>query len=152
MDGLIKNKLETLEEALINNESFNSDEWFGFIYLIEDTTNGKRYIGKKNFKSQINKKLGKKEIAALPVTRGRTPSKKKVISESDWKTYYSSNDIIKNDSDKTKYKRYLLKLCKSKTALSYFEVKYQMIYEILEYPELWYNNNISGTYFSKNIL
>jgi len=136
-----------LEEVNINTE-----EWFGFIYLIKDTISGKQYLGKKNFRSVVNKKLGKKEIKALPVTRGRNPSKKKVISESDWKNYYSSCDEIKNDPDKSKYERYLVKLCKSSKELSYWETKYLLQYEVLEQPEKWYNKNILGKFFIKDLL
>lgn len=138
--------LQKLEEVNID-----TNEWFGFIYLIKDTISGKQYLGKKNFKSVVNKKLGKKEIKALPVTRGRNPSKKKVISESDWKNYYSSCDEIKNDPDKSKYERYLVKLCKTKASLSYYEVKYQMIYGVLE-SENWYNNTILGKFYRNNII
>lgn len=143
-------KKDTLEN-LINDPTFNTDEWFGFIYLIENTINGKKYIGKKNFRNVLNKRLGKKEIKALPTTRGRNPSKKQIISESDWKTYYSSCDEIKNDPDKSKFSRYILKLCKTKTSLSYYEVKYQMIYDVLE-SENWYNNTILGKFYRNNII
>lgn len=143
-------KKDTLEN-LINDPTFNTDEWFGFIYLIENTINGKKYIGKKNFRNVLNKRLGKKEIKALPTTRGRNPSKKQIISESDWKTYYSSCDEIKNDPDKSKFNRYILKLCKTKTSLSYYEVKYQMIYDVLE-SENWYNNTILGKFYRNNII
>lgn len=129
----------------------DTNEWYGFIYLIKDTISGKQYLGKKNFKSIVNKKLGKKEIKALPVTRGRNPSKKKVISESDWKNYYSSCDEIKNDPDKSKYERYLVKLCRSSKELSYWETKYLFQYEVLEHPEQWYNKNILGKFFIKDL-
>lgn len=149
MDILNLNKIE---DELINNESFNIDEWFGFIYLVKDTVSGKMYIGKKNFKTNRNIKLGKKEIKALPTKRGRTPSKKQVIAESDWKTYYGSADEIKNNPDKSHYERYLLKLCKSSAALSYYEVKYLCIYEVLEKPEQFINSNILGKFYTQNII
>ena len=57
---------------------------FGFVYRITNLTNDKFYIGKKQLLSQTNVKLGKKEIAALPTQRGRTPSKKLVVKESNW--------------------------------------------------------------------
>ena len=65
-----------------------TEETFGFIYLIECKTTGKKYIGKKQCKSRIKRKplKGKK--------RNRIDSK-----ESDWKTYTSSsnelNELIK---------------------------------------------------------
>ena len=60
---------------------------FGFIYKITNTETGKFYIGKKQLISQTNVKLGKKELAALPVQRGKKPTKKLVIKESNWKEY-----------------------------------------------------------------
>lgn len=136
----------------IEDLNINPDEWFGFIYLIQDTVSGKQYLGKKNFKTNKKVKLGKKELAALPIKRGRTPSKKQVIAESDWKDYYSSCDEIKNDPDKSKYERYLIKLCKSSKELSYWETKYLFLYEVLEHPEQWYNKNILGKFFIKDLL
>jgi len=59
-------------------EDFES-EIFGFIYRITNLETGLYYIGKKQLMSTTNVKLGKKEISLLPITRGRTPSKKKVI-------------------------------------------------------------------------
>ncbi len=135
----------------IEDLNINIDEWFGFIYLIKDTISGKQYLGKKNFKTNKKVKLGKKELAALPIKRGRTPSKKQVIAESDWKNYYSSCDEIKNDPDKSKYERYLIKLCKSSKELSYWETKYLFIYEVLE-SDNWYNKNILGKFYPKDIL
>lgn len=135
----------------IEDLNINIDEWFGFIYLIKDTISGKQYLGKKNFKTNKKVKLGKKELAALPIKRGRTPSKKQVIAESDWKNYYSSCDEIKNDPDKSKYERYLIKLCKSSKELSYWETKYLFIYGVLE-SDNWYNKNILGKFYPKDIL
>jgi len=144
--------LNKIEDELINNKSFNINEWYGFIYLIKDTISGKMYIGKKNFFSKTNKKLGKKEIKALPITKGRKAFKKLIIKESNWKTYYGSADVIKNDPDKSHYERYLLKLCKSSAALSYYEVKYLCIYEVLEKPEQFINSNILGKFYTQNII
>jgi len=148
MDMLNLNKIE---DELINNESFNIDEWYGFIYLVKDTISGKMYIGKKNFKTNRNIKLGKKEIKALPITRGRKASKKQVIAESDWKTYYGSADEIKNNPDKSHYERYLLKLARSSKELTYFELKYLCVYEVLEKPDLFINSNILGKIFTKDL-
>lgn len=143
--------LNKIEDELINNKLFNIDEWYGFIYLIKDTISGKMYIGKKNFKTNRNIKLGKKEIKALPTKRGRNPSKKQVTAESDWKTYYGSADIIKNDPDKSHYERYLLKLARTSKELTYFELKYLCIYEVLEKPEQFINSNILGKIFTKDL-
>ena len=74
-------------EDLINDPNFNTDDYYGYVYMTTNLETGRQYIGKKIFKHTTNKKLGKKELAALPTQRGRVPSKKKVVKESDWKTY-----------------------------------------------------------------
>lgn len=149
----ILNNAKTIED-LISDPLFNSDDYEGYVYLTVDILNNKQYIGKKNFRSSQNKKLGKKEIAALPVARGRTPSKKRVVKESDWKTYYGSNSAIKelikkNGSDG--FKRYLLELCKTKKDLSYQETKYMFKYDVLE-SDRFYNDNILGKFYSKDFI
>ena len=60
----------------INSISDLPNNTFGFVYLIRNLESGEFYIGKKNLVSRVNKKLGKKEIALLPITRGRTKTKK----------------------------------------------------------------------------
>ena len=61
---------------LYNDKVFESEDikdYYGFCYLLTDLENGKQYIGRKYFYS-IRKKKG---------------IRKKVRSESDWKSYYS---------------------------------------------------------------
>jgi len=141
-------------DDLINDPIFNTDDYYGYVYMTTNLENGRKYIGKKIFKHTTNKKLGKKELAALPTQRGRTPSKKKVIKESDWKTYYGSADEVKQwvkSTSPDKLIRVVLRLCKTKISLSYYEVKYQMIYGVLENEE-WCNDSILGKFYRKNII
>lgn len=133
-------------EDLFVKQDFNINDWYGYIYMTVDLKENWSYIGKKNFFLKQNKKLGKKEIAALPTARGRKPSTKEVITESDWKTYYGSSETIKALPDKNKLKRYLLRLCKTKTELTYWETKYLFQYEVLE-NERFINNTILGKFF-----
>jgi hypothetical protein len=139
----------TLEEVCFE-PTFNINEWFGFVYAIIHEPTGKIYIGKKQFFSTQNKKLGKKELIALPTARGRKPTKKKVITESNWKNYYSSNDEVKK-LPKEELTRYLLKLCKTSKQLTYWEIKYLFHYDVLE-NELFFNDNIEGRYFRKDLI
>lgn len=141
-------------EDLINDPTFNIDEYYGYVYMTTNLENGRQYIGKKIFKNTTNKKLGKKELASLPTQRGRTPSKKKIITESNWKTYYGSADEVKKWVKTTpldKLQRVVLRLCKTKISLSYYEVKYQMIYGVLEDDKIWVNNSILGKFFPKDL-
>lgn len=100
----------------------------GFVYIIENLTNNKKYVGKKLFKSTRTKTI-----------KGK---RKKVKSDSDWRDYYGSNAILKEDVKRLgpeNFKREILKLCKSKGTANYFEMKYQIQFEVLERPDEYYN-------------
>lgn len=94
----------------------------GFVYKIEELKTGRAYIGKKLFtKAGYQKIKGKK---------------KKIRKPSDWQSYWGSNkellDVLKKDSNKDEnYKRTILKLCKSKGELSYFEASNQFYDDVL---------------------
>jgi len=145
----------TYFEDLINDPSFNIDDYHGYVYMTVNLENGRQYIGKKVFHHTQNKKLGKKEIAALPTQRGRVPSKKKIIKESDWKTYYGSADETKQwakTTPKDKLLRVVMRLCKSSKELTYYETKYLFQYNVLEDPNKWVNSNILGKFFPKDLI
>jgi hypothetical protein len=132
-------------EDLINDPNFNINDWVGYIYLTCHFESGREYIGKKNFFHTKNVKLGKKELAALPVTRGRKPTTKEVITESDWKTYYGSAKEIK-ELDPKSLKRYVLRLCKTKKELTYWETAYLFKYDVL-FDKKYINDNILGKFY-----
>lgn len=137
-------------EDLINDESFDPCQYEGYIYITTNLETGRSYIGKKNFFHKLNKKLTKKEIAELPVTRGRTKQTKLVVKPSDWRTYYGSSQEIKEDLKKypkDKFVRVVVKLCKTKKELTYFECKYLFQYGVLENPKEWINDNILGKFY-----
>lgn len=141
-------------DDLINDPTFNTDDYYGYVYMTTNLENGRQYIGKKIFKHTTNKKLGKKELAALPTQRGRTPSKKKVIKESDWKTYYGSADEVKQWAKSTspdKLIRVILRLCYSSKELTYYETKYLFDYDVLTNDTVWVNSNILGKFFPKDL-
>jgi hypothetical protein len=148
-------ELVTTIEDLIDDENFDSTQYEGYIYMTTNLETNRSYIGKKNFFHKTNVKLGKKELANLPVTRGRTKQTKLVVKPSDWKTYYGSSQEIKEDLKKypkDKFVRVLLKLCKSKKSLTYYENKYLFQYGVLEDPKQWINDNIQGRFFSSDTL
>jgi len=146
----------TTVEDLINDKTFNINEYEGYVYMTTFIDTNRHYIGKKNFFHNINVKLGKKEIAALPSSRGRTPSKKKVTKESDWKTYYGSAQEIKDLLKVTlrdRIIRSVIRLCKSKKELTYYECKYLFQYGVLEPEHPHYiNDNIQGRFFKKDLI
>ena len=145
----------TTVDELINDESFDINEYEGYIYMTTILDTGRKYIGKKNFFHNTNVKLGKKELANLPTARGKKPSKKKVTKESDWKTYYGSAQEIKDSVKqypKERITRTLIRLCKSKKELTYYECKYLFDYNVLEPNSGFINDNILGKFYSKDLV
>jgi len=143
---LYENKVITKIEDLGENI-------FGFIYKIENLTNNKFYIGKKQIMSITNVKLGKKEISLLPTTRGRTPSKKQVIKESNWVDYMGSNKFLLEDIKslgKENFKKEILILCSNKKLLTYHELSFQCKYDVLTTNS--YNDNLLGKFYRKDFI
>ncbi len=138
-------------EDLINDPNFNIDEYCGYVYMTCHNPTSRRYIGKKVFHHTTTKKLGKKELTEIPVTRGKRPTKKTIIKESDWKTYYGSNTEVKS-LPKDEMVRIVLRLCKTKKELTYWEMHYQCKEEVLIGRDRSYNDNILGKFFTKDLL
>jgi hypothetical protein len=143
---LYKNKVINKLENLPENT-------FGFIYKITNKTTGKFYIGKKQIMSQTNVKLGKKELEALPTQRGKKPSKKLVIKESNWVEYMGSNKFLLEDiktlGEKTFLKEILI-ICSDKKLLTYWELATQCKYDVLQVNS--YNDNLLGKFYRKDFL
>ena len=144
------------QEQQINKlEDFGLIIPFGFIYITTHIPTGMKYLGKKSLFHNTNKKLGKKEIAALPVTPGRKPTTKLVTKESDWLSYYGSADSIKKlikEKKQSELNREIIHLIFNKKLLSYYENKYLFSYGVLENPDVWLNDNIQGRFFTKDFL
>jgi hypothetical protein len=118
-------------------------ENFGFIYLITNITTGKLYIGKKQFHSYRKiKQKGKK-------------NRKLVIKESDWKKYHGSSKHLREDLDKDgldKFDRTMIKICKTKWELTYYEAAEQFKRQVLlkkdkKGERVYYNENILNKFF-----
>lgn len=132
---------------------------YGFIYEVTHIPTGKKYLGKKVLYFERNKKLGKKELEALKEERkaqgigGRVPLKKKVITESDWKTYYGSQkeilELVK-EGNQEEFKREILQYVPDKKQLTYYECKYLFINEVLETRNNYINDNILGKFYRKD--
>jgi hypothetical protein len=119
----------------------------GFIYRIDNNVTGKYYIGKKALYSTRTKALTKKEQASLPDKR--MSKKKKVVTESDWKTYMGSNAELKKDitlygSDN--FFRSILHLCCNKSEMTYHEARIQFFLGVLE-DDNCYCDNILGKFY-----
>jgi hypothetical protein len=123
-----------------NNVEFTDiGEYVGFVYLITNLTNDRKYIGKKNF--------------YFSKTRTIKGKRKRTKVESDWKTYYGSNKELQEDVEALgahNFKREILRLCKSKGEFGYFEAKYQFQNNVLETDE-YYNSWISCKIHKKHL-
>jgi hypothetical protein len=127
---------------------------FGFIYITTHIPTGKSYLGKKSLYHTTNQKLGKKELAEQPIARGRKPTTKQVIKESDWKTYYGSEEFIKQkikEGKQEEFTREIIHLVNNKKLLTYFECKYQFQLGVLE-SNKYLNTNILGKFFAKDFV
>ena len=115
-------------------EDFNPDVVFGFVYLITNKMDQKKYVGKKFFWSQ----------KTLPITKKRK-RRKRLKVESDWRTYSGSNkylvEDVKNHGPEN-FTREILHLCKTKGECAYYEAKEQFDREVL-LTEEYYNGIIS---------
>ena len=126
---------------------------FGFTYRVTHIPSGKMYLGKKVLKFTRKAKLGKKDLALYEGTKGRKPSYKQVVKESDWKTYWGSNKILLNlleNEPIENFKREILTLAPTKKLLTYEETKALFLYSVLENPHEYFNDNILGKFFTKD--
>ena len=139
------------KDKQINELTDMPEHSFGFIYEVTHVPTGRKYLGKKQLISVQNKPLGKKELAEL--TDKRSSKKKKVIKESDWKTYYGSNPEIKQlikDKKQSEFTREIVMFVPSKKLLTYYENKFLFINEVIEPHTNYINDNIEGRYFKKD--
>ena len=125
----------------------------GFVYKITNIQTGKFYIGKKSLYSNIRKKLTKKELAEY-TGPGRKPVKKLVTSESNWMDYWGSNKGILQEIKEAgtdSFRKEILKFCFNKKQLTYWEVHYQCINEVL-LTDKSYNDNVLAKFFRKDLV
>ena len=131
------NSQELLEEEANN--------YYGFVYCIENIQTGKRYIGRKYFT-----KAGTKQV------KGK---RKKIRKDSGWQDYWGSSqkllDDIKEHGEQN-FKRTILRLCRTRGECNYWEAKLQFEYDVLN-AELqngepaFYNENILVKFTRRNI-
>jgi hypothetical protein len=135
---------------ILNHQTFTEEmipeNAVGFIYEMTAVIEGKlvKYIGKKNFYSIRKKKFGKKAIAAMTDKRAK---KYTMVKKTDYEKYYSSNEVLKKaHKEGIPIVRTILKICYSKTELTYQETKFQFVNEVLEKDE-YLNKNILGRFY-----
>ena len=124
---------------------FTSDDigdYYGFVYRITNTINGKSYIGRKYFVQKRKPKGGKR----------------KVTSESDWKRYFGSSEELKQDIKRigrSSFRREILSLHTTLGKVNYEETKQLFIHNVLmealdDGTPKYYNSNILGRYMRKD--
>jgi hypothetical protein len=94
-----------------------------FVYLITNTTNDKKYIGKKLARFKTTK----------PPLKGRK-NKRRGTKESDWRTYWGSSDHLNEDVialGEDKFTREILHYCPTRGIASYIEAKEQFERNVL---------------------
>ena len=130
---------------LYEGKHFTSDDindFFGFVYCITNTNNGRKYIGRKYFYAY------------------RTPKgkKRKVKQESDWKKYYGSCPELKEDIKrygKEQFQREIMSIHKAKGLVNFEETRQLFHHNVLtealnDGTPLYYNSNILGRYMRKD--
>lgn len=136
----------TFQETLV--ESLPED-CVGFVYLIVNKTNDRKYVGKKLAKFS-------KTAYKTVVLKNGTKKKKKIKSkiDSDWITYYGSSVELSKDIallGEDNFTREILFYCKSKAECSYIEAREQFTRRVLESTE-YYNGQISVRVHGSHII
>jgi hypothetical protein len=121
----------------------------GFVYIITNITNDRKYIGKKLAKfSRTTQRTVK--------LKNGTKKKRKVRSkvDSDWQDYYGSSPELLKDVEllgKDQFRREILYYCKSKSECSYIEAREQFSRRVLESTD-YYNGHIQVRVHGSHII
>jgi len=122
-----------------NNEDFTEAPkgMEGFVYLITNITNNRKYIGKKHFWTrQKDRKTGRRKT-----------------KESSWPDYWGSCDELIADVKELgedKFLREILYLCPHKKSMSFYETMEQFKRDVIV-REDYYNTNVEGKFFSSEV-
>ena len=125
------------------------EDCIGFVYLITNLTNQRKYIGKKLAKFS-------KTTYRVHKLKNGTKKKKKIRTkvDSDWRTYYGSSPELTKDIEQLgqeNFRRDILFYCKSKAECSYIEAREQFANKVLESKD-WYNGHIQVRVHGSHIL
>ena len=134
-----------MSEWTYRNEIVNElpDDCEGFVYLITNLTNNRKYVGKKLARFKTTK----------PPLKGKK-NKRRGTKESDWREYWGSSEHLNRDVEELvaeNFTREILHYCPSRGALSYMEAKEQFDRRVLETDE-YYNGIINVRIGSSKVL
>lgn len=119
------------------------DDVIGFVYEITHIPTGKKYIGKKTLKHKKTR----------PPLKGYKRKRVEYV-ESDWKTYYGSHEGIKQllkENKEDEFHREIIDFATTKKYLSYLETKIQFQLGVLEKQSEYFNSNILGKWYPRDI-
>lgn len=128
----------TFGGKLITELSDMPEDVIGFIYKIQNKFTGEFYIGRKSLYSHRK----------LPPLKG-FKRKRKVVKETNWKDYQSSNSEVKK-WEHDSISKSILRFCKTKKAMTYYELEEQIKHNALGNTACK-NDNILGKFFTKDL-
>jgi hypothetical protein len=136
---------------LYNNQPVDTlpEDCVGFVYIITNLTNNRKYIGKKLAK------FSRTTQRTVKLKNGNRRKKKiRTKVDSDWRDYYGSSPELTKDVEllgKDNFQREILYYCKSKSECSYIEAREQFSNRVLESND-WYNGHIQVRVHGSHII
>jgi hypothetical protein len=125
------------------------EDCVGFVYMITNNTNSRKYIGKKLAK------FSKTTQRTVKLKNGNKRKKKiRTKVDSDWRDYYGSSPELTKDVEqigKENFTREILYYCNSKAECSYIEAREQFSRRVLESKD-YYNGHIQVRVHGSHIL
>jgi len=125
------------------------EDCVGFVYMITNITNDRKYIGKKLAK------FSKTTQQTVKLKNGNKRKKKiRTKVDSDWRDYYGSSPELTKDVEqlgKEKFTREILYYCNSKSECSYIEAREQFSRRVLESKD-YYNGHIQVRVHGSHII
>jgi hypothetical protein len=136
---------------LYNNQLVETlpEDCVGFVYLITNITNQRKYIGKKLAKFS---KTTQKTVKLKNGNKKKQKIRTKV--DSDWRDYYGSSPELTKDVEqigKENFTREILYYCNSKSECSYIEAREQFSRRVLESKD-YYNGHIQVRVHGSHII
>ena len=149
-DWKYKNKIIS---EINDMKKYEPNVW-GFVYMmtLRDKKSNEikyQYIGKKNIYSKRKRNFGKKEI--LQMKDKRSKKYEYVISESNWKSYISSNKFIKTNYNSFNISREIILFSTNDMDLKYKEAKEIICQNALE-DDNFLNDWVSIRKFKQRVI